>query len=119
MQIFPALNRNKRPNVLLHHVKFVLFANQSPNDGDIFNDDIYRNGAQGSENTSQKLHHSESVQGKRFDYPENVHVNVEPGDECTQKVHNVGTGNRIQSSKDHIRSGQWHRDPGVDAYAQQ
>lgn len=97
----------------------MLLANEPPDNGHVFNDYIDRNGAQGPENTSEKFHHTKTVQRKRFDHSENVHVDVEPGNEGAQKVHHVRTRNRIQTGEDHIRRGQGHRDPRVNANAQQ
>lgn len=97
----------------------MLLANEPPDDGHVFDYDIDRNGAQGPENTSEKFHHTESVQRKRFDDAENVHVDVEPGNEGAQKVHHIRARNGIEPGEDHIGRGQRHRDPGVHANAQQ
>lgn len=106
-------------DIFLYDVEFVLLPDETPDNGNVFDDNIDRDRAQCSQDAREELNHSETVQGERFYHPENVHVDVETCDESAQKVHHVRTGNRVQSGENHVRSGQGHRDPGVHTDGEQ
>lgn len=97
----------------------MLLPDQPPNHRHVLDDHVDRDGAQRAQHARQELDHAEPVQREALDHPEHVHVDVEPGDERAQKVHQVRARNRVQPREDHIRRRQGHRDPRVHADPQQ
>lgn len=59
---------------------------EPPDDGDILDDDVKRDGAKGAANAEEETQEPESVEWERFEHPEHVHVDIDGGDEGAEKI---------------------------------
>ena len=111
------LDSNECPDILLDHVELVFLAYQAPDDSDILDDHIDGYRAEGAKDASYKPEGAKPVQRERLYHAKHVHIDVESGNEGAQKVDQIGTWDWVQAGKDHVRRGQGHRHPRVDADA--
>lgn len=109
----PGSHIHERRQLLVDYIERVLVSKQAPNDGDIFNKHIDRDGTQGAQDTQRELDHTKPVQWERLDHAEHVHVDVDGAYESADEVHERRTRDGTQAGQDDIGGGEGHGDPGV------
>jgi len=91
----------------------------APNDGDILDDYVERNCADGEYRVENQRPRSVSISAaERFDDAENQHVQIDGADQGDQKIEQPMAGQRSHGGQHHVARRQRHRRPGVQRQRQ-
>lgn len=97
----------------------MLFAKQSPNDGDVLDANVYRDSAERADDTEREAQQAEAVEREGLDDAEHVHVDVDGADEGAEEVHEGRAGDGADGGEHDVGGGERHCDPRVAGHGQQ
>lgn len=97
----------------------MLFAEKSPDDGDVLDANVYRDGTERTDDAEREAQQAEAVEREGLDDSEHVHVDVDGADESAEEVHEGRAGDGADGGEHDVGGGERHRDPRVAGHGQQ
>lgn len=97
----------------------MLFAEKSPNDGDVLDANVYRDRTQRTDDAEREAQQAEAVEREGLDDAEHVHVDVDSTDEGAEEVHEGRAGDGADGGEHDVGGGERHGDPRVAGHSQQ
>lgn len=105
--------------LLIDYVELVLPAEDTPDDGDVLDDQREGDDEQRAADAEEEPQDAEAVHGEGLEDPEDVHVQVHALDEREQGVHGGGAGQREEGGQQHLGGDERQHHPRVAGHAQQ